>query len=291
MLPHAKIAGIIKRNECFLRQDALIVFVCGRAMDAKSSRRKIFLEYAYKHIQGFHFLLAEDLFSLSDKRDQDLLTIEKELTKYSDCIVIILESPSAFTELGAFAVHDELCSIILPINDRAFSKYSSFINHGPLEKIDSLKRGLGPTIQADMDSFAHCFSEVQGRLERIKKKRRERLGVEFFSDFVDRHKERLLLVFELINLFAPLSRKELIGLFKKVYGDKRFTDVHFDIQLLTALKFVADFDGYLYSKAPSLRFVDFGKSYIKLKSDVILYYKKNSPERLKLLKKVAEHGS
>jgi len=289
-LVYDQIAGYIKENKCYLRQDALIVFVCGRDVKAVGSKRKLFLEYARKHIQGFHFLLAEDLFAVG-RREADLLTIEKGLTNYSDCIVIILESESAFTELGAFAVHDDLCGMILPINDRRFSKSQSFINLGPLEKIDSIKKGLGPTIHADMASFAHCFSEVQGRLNRIKKKRRDRLGLEEYSALVDKDKIRLLLVYDLINLFAPVSRKEILTFFKRLYGAQRFDDIYFDIQLLEALGFVSEVDNYLFSKEPDLRFVDFNNNkYFQLKSDVIIHYRKKSPERLKMLGKVAANG-
>jgi hypothetical protein len=180
--------------------------------------------------------------------------------------------------------------MILPINNRNFSESLSFINLGPLEKIDSLKKGLGPTIHADMASFAHCFSEVQDRLGRIKRSRRERIGLETFLEFVTNDKKRLLLVCDLINLFAPISRKELILFFRKLYGEERFNAVHFDIQVLSALSFVAEREGFLYSNNPNLHFVDFNHKYFQLKSDVILFYRKNFPERLRILGEVAANA-
>lgn len=287
MLPYDSIAKFIQSGKCFLRQDASIVFLCGRDIKSKASKRRLFLEYACRHIQGFHFLLAEDLFAATERREKDLLTIEKKLTQYSDCIIIILESESAFAELGAFAVHDELCPIILPVNNKEYLHSPSFIKHGPLEKIDSIKNGLGPTIYANMSSFAHCFSDIQKRLDRIKKNRRERLVFEDFDHFLSFDKKRLLFICDLINILAPVSRKELIIFFKILYGEQRFDVVYFDINILIALSFVSEIDGFLYLKNPTLRFVDFNNQFFKLKSDVILYYRKNIPLRLKILSKAA----
>ncbi|SDK91184.1 hypothetical protein SAMN05660337_1678 [Maridesulfovibrio ferrireducens] len=288
MLPHSIVTDQIRKNECFLRQDALIVFVCGRALSASGSKRKLFLDYARKHIQGFHFLLAEDLFKVRGTRGSDLLTTEKDLANYSDCIIIILESESAFAELGAFAVLDDLCKIILPINDKSFEKSDSFINLGPLEKIDSYKKGLGPTIHANMDSFAHCFSEVQTRLNKIQMRRRKRLKINEYSSFITNDKERLLLIYDIINIFAPIKKNEIINVFKSIYGSKRFDKINFDVLLLVTLGFIQEFDGFYFSSRPGLRFIDFATdSYFQLKSEIIIHYKKKDPQRLRLLGKVS----
>ncbi len=293
--PYDRIYDAIQKNECFLEKDALIVFVCGKDIKKEDSKRKIFLDYAEKHFQGFHFLLAEDLFSSINQSQkqpkQDLLTIEKRLSDYSDCILLILESESTFAELGAFAVNDDLCQKIIPVNDQIFSKDPSFINLGPLTKIDSCKNGLGQTISANMESITHCFGEIQKRLGNIQKMRRKRLKFKTIEELNNKAKERLLLVFDLVKLLSPVPRGELIDLFKKLYVGARLDEIHFDLDLLKSLNFIGvisqksngNKDEYLYPKKDTLHFVDFGTNYIQLKSDVILYYKKNFPERLKLL--------
>ncbi|WP_285907882.1 hypothetical protein, partial [Pseudodesulfovibrio pelocollis] len=79
--------------------------------------------------------------------------------------------------------------------------------------------------------------------------------------------------------------------FDRIYGRQRFDAVHFDVQLLVALRFVDEVEGYLFSQVPNLRFVDFGDKFFQLKSDVLLYYRKKFPERLKILGKVAANAS
>lgn len=279
----------IKSNRCYLRQGAKIVFVCGRDIKNKDSKRKIFIDYASKHIQDAHFLLAEDVIRVSAREHGDMLSIEANLGKYSDCIVIILESESAFTELGAFAIDEELCRLIIPINDENFKDQPSFINLGPLRKISKVNTGLGPTIHTNMETFSDCFPEIQKRLKKIIPSCRKNLKVDNLELFQCSNKERILLVHDIIKILAPVKFTEIISIFKEIYGkDVRFDMVSFDIKLLEALRLIAKADGYYISEDSKNHFIDFGRdSYTSLKTKQLMLYKRHHPERLSLLGRVA----
>ncbi|XPV75970.1 MAG: retron St85 family effector protein [Desulfovibrio sp.] len=275
-----KISQCVKDDCCYLEKDATIVFVCGKKLSAHNSKRKLFLDYANAHIDGFHFLLAEDFFN--SYKDEDLLTIENMLTNYSDCIIIILESESAYAELGAFAAKDDLCKILLPINDQEFQGEPSFINQGPLLKIDKLPHGFGPTINADMKTFSRCFPQIEERLNRIKKSRREKLSLQTAKAYNDHPKKRLLLLHDIINLFSPINKTELFEILTLIYGNNRFDTVKFDLALLTSLGFIEKTSEYIISAHPGLRFISFELfNFFTARSQIIIHYKKKFSERLK----------
>lgn len=284
MNPILSITPGLLLDQPYLRKDAVIVFVCGKNISAVDSNRKVFFQYANKHFEDFIFLLAENFFECLEDKSENLLSIENKLADYSDCIIIILESESAFTELGAFSISDRLCKLILPINDRRYARSPSFINLGPLKKIDNISEGLGPTITANMKSFSHCFSSVRNRLEKIKRKNAKSISFTNINLFRNNHKERLLLLFEIISLFGPIKSNEIIDFFINKYGMIRLDEIHFDLPLLVALGISRKIDEYYISNKPGLSFIGFKKrNHFTTRSNIILYYKKYYPLRLQIL--------
>lgn len=292
-MPKSRIIKLIKLNACFLRKDARIVFVCGRDTKVPGSKRKIFLDYAKRNITDVHFLLAEDVFKALEKGYGDLLSIEENLAIYSDCIIIILESESAFAELGAFAIKDELCKLIIPVNDIMYKENSSFITLGPLGKVDDGKSIFGKTIYTNMNTFSNCFPEIKERLKKIKLGRRRKLGISNYNDFKDNNKERMFLIHDIINILTPVKLKELVDIFKEIYGaSARLDIIKLDIKLLEAIKLVQQHDGYYFTTSTGDRFVDFGwDTFTTLKAKQLLKYKRDWPERLAILGKVTQDAT
>ena len=64
----------------------------------------------------------------------NILDVEHDISEFADHIIIILESPSAFAELGAFA-HAKLRNKLIIINDKKYESENSFINLGPIKAI------------------------------------------------------------------------------------------------------------------------------------------------------------
>jgi len=265
-----------------------VVFLCGAKpnLDAPCARDRI-LQYAKKHLSHFHFFMAEDVFStLPSSPEIDLVELEKRLTGYSDCIIIVLESESAYAELGAFTFQDELAKMVMVISDSQHKNSSSFISQGPVARIKKHSR-FKPTIYVNLGSVLTAAQEVSKSLEQIDKKYNKREPLQSFEEFKScTPKIRMLFLHDLISIYAPLSHNELIFILKEFYGDFKF-DINVELSLLQALKRVKKIDGnFLVSSAGSTLFFDFrGANVIKIRVDIVNHYHKYFKVRTKALKK------
>lgn len=134
-----------------------LIFVCGATRIG--SLRDSYIHYAATHHKEFSFFRAESILQgLEDKGD--LLTLEDQFADYSDCLLIFCESESAYAELGAFSLKEELAGKTLVINDRKYEKSTSFINLGPLAKLEK-KSKFGGSIWIDPNKYYSMLIEFQ----------------------------------------------------------------------------------------------------------------------------------
>ena len=117
------------------------VFLCGanKKKDEISERRKALLDFASKNLPHNKFFLAEKVFHFLSKEGHrgNLIDIENQISKFSDHILIVLESNSSFAELGAFS-HKELRKKLIVINDKKYESAESFVNLGPIKAIEEV---------------------------------------------------------------------------------------------------------------------------------------------------------
>jgi len=273
-----KIKTSLVNKDVLVNKDSRIVFTCGAAepKDFAKTGRSLLMKYASNHLKNYNFFMAEKLFNVMGNNKNDLLSIEKQLTNYSDCIIIILESPSSFAELGAFSVDDELAKKMIVINDYQFRNEESFINLGPIRKVNE-KSIFGQCVSIDFERIAQSFSQLEKVLdEKIKSQRNKEIEVNSYSKLISNKKERFYLVHDLISLFFPLTHGELIQIFKTLYGDNNAYQIHFDIALLRSLGFIDLVDNH-YTKSPyskDLFLTSFGFSYRAIRIDLINFYRK-----------------
>ena len=91
---------------------------------------------------GIDVYYPEDLFEeLLGRKGYDLLELENMLADSVDAVVILLESPGAIAELGAFANHSKLCKKLVVIIDRRHKGTRSFIMLGPIKYLRNNKYG------------------------------------------------------------------------------------------------------------------------------------------------------
>jgi hypothetical protein len=282
---YEKIISAIKGRACFVKKDAFIVFVCGKALDDIESKRKLLMKYVSRHLAKYNFLLAEKFFKADNEyKPENMLADEHRLAKYSDCIIIILESASSFAELGAFASIIGLHKSLIIINDKKHKDSPSFVNQGIIRPIERTTGELNQCIYVDWRAFSSSFAEVTRRLEIMSRKQRKTIVMDSIADFDAKVKERLLLTYEIINLLSPITKKELINLFALAFGSTRYDVVHKDVQMLMALEFVSRQNEYLLSKRAGLKFIDFpGDGNFLIRSECVAYYKKHDPAKLDLL--------
>lgn len=271
-------------NKFYYSKENYIVFVCGASIknDNKINARKRFLEYATKHLQEYDFFIAVD-FLFADDSITDLLSLEDKMTSYSDCIMIFLESFSAGAELGAFSIKDDLVKQLLIINDIEHKGNSSFIEKGPIAKINSSSK-FAPVIYCKLNMVLESIPKIKDALERNHKKRNEGveiIDIEAFNSLSP--KRRLLFLLDLITLFSPLSKMELVTLLKELFG-QGFYKIDEELNMLITMKYITFSGKYIIKIKNRLKtYFLYGKSLFvrDFRSKIIGYYHRERKERWK----------
>lgn len=140
-----KIFDILKKLRTILEKDFAFteysIFLCGGAgKDEAKFRRSLGRKIAsLKSKYAYSVYYPEDLFLelMYGHSRHNLLDLENFLAKNVDGVVIPLESPGTFTELGAFVNHDELRKKVIAIVKPKFRNDNSFINKGPVALLKS----------------------------------------------------------------------------------------------------------------------------------------------------------
>lgn len=279
-LPSANALGReLKQSQWFRNEASALIFVCGA--NRPGSQREKYLDYANRHLGDFGFFRAEAI--LEGLEGSDLLTLEDQLADYSDCLMIFCESESAFAELGAFVLKKTLAKKTLVINDKRFQNSKSFINLGPLVKLERESK-FGGAIWADPDRLLFSVDLISDRLKRIGVGKRKIIKSSFLNGLNvsgGEKRNRMMLIYDLIRACAPLSRKELIDLLQHVNED-RLPDLAIDLNFLLNLSLVKLVNGYFVpcSHFGGFVYLSHNRFFESLRIDVIRFYRKRDPDRL-----------
>jgi hypothetical protein len=289
--PMAKLISSIHSKNTRLKSDSIIVLVCGAGAPAKKpSKRDVLLAYAEKNLHQYKFYQAEQAFvALGELEQKDLLSLEGEFSKYTDCIIIILESPGAFAELGAFAMKENIAEILLLINEKQYEKETSFINLGPIKKTNKHSK-FGKCIYADFDRLLLSAGEIEERLNsKLKRVKNKSFNLSTFSELDDKdHKIKMLFYCDLIALFSPISKKEFHYLLKEIYGKQNDYTMKIEFGMLEALhliesKKIGNEEVYCRSLNDKFYFYDFALNLDSLRAEVVNYYSKYFKKKLPIL--------
>lgn len=220
--------GEVKREE----RSPRLIFLCGANKPEHlggglSERRSAVRSFIEKKISPSFVIVAEHFFETLTKHfksQSNLLDEEYFLSEIADDVIIILESESAFCELGAFS-HNDLREKVIVINNKKFYKSKSFINLGPIDAIDkSTKRN--PIILYDMedtgiqllDGIGDTFSELQKAINHnhksIKPVTSELLQP---SRRFEANKSALMFAADFIYFNSPVTFKDLISSYKVIF--------------------------------------------------------------------------
>lgn len=221
------------------------IFLCGanQQIGVPSERRKALIQFANKNLPHCQYFLAEPIFEelkAIGSSSQNLLDLEKTISDFADSIVIVLESASAFCELGAFSVSKNLRQKIVVVNDTQYENAPSFINHGPLAAIkDSASessiihyRMSNHNNPALPDGIGAIFGKIaKVAPKQIKTNTLVPLSVIAPSSF---SKEAMRFVQDVITLFGPISHNEIIQVAVEIFGKGSFDNVKHLTALLRA---------------------------------------------------------
>jgi hypothetical protein len=279
-------AKLYASHRVFLDKDALVIFTCGAASSEHKSARDHLLEYAKRYFDHGTLFRAEDAFPvLLKSSSHDLLTIEHRLADYSDCVLLINESAGTLAELGAFASNTKIIKKLLVVNPKEHIGRQSFINLGPIAKVDR-KSLFKKTIHLDLQSASIHFDVI---LDRIQKHvvRKRRLSVDFSKADAWKTTEgklRLLLLQDILNLFCPLTRNELLTVMKRLFPDQ-YIKFNVELGLLIATDKVAEKNGvFVSTKSCANRSYDVNnRDWLGLRKKIIDLYRSKDNVRLNYL--------
>ena len=230
----ASIKSHLEKNESKFITYPKFIFLCGKAIDGQyeKTNRGILQNYLQKQSEDIFIVLSERLWEESFNSNIDLLTFEEFLAEISDAIVLFCESPGSYCELGAFAYANKLFSDKLVIViDEQYKEAKSFIMTGPVAK-------------AKQDGATIVYAQLGGKGLLASKELRDmvREKVKQFSSktaTLNRRKcntvqDQILIssfiveLLECIKLLQPISKSDLVELYKIIKGFSHFTFVKRD---------------------------------------------------------------
>jgi hypothetical protein len=127
------------------------------------------------------------------------LQMENYLGQLADVLVIIVESPGTFTELGAFSLSEPLRKKLLPILNSRHRNPNSFIETGPVRWI-SQDSTFRPPIYVNHSRILECVTEVEDRLRRIPKPKTTRI-----EDLSQSPKHLVFFICDLVAVIGPAT--------------------------------------------------------------------------------------
>lgn len=121
--------------------DEISLFLCGGSrVEEKKFRRQLgkqISDIRSKYMYSVYY--PEDMFIelILGHQRQDLLSLENLLANGVHCVVILLQSPGTFTELGAFSNYKKLSNKLVVVIDPRHKGKRSFISLGPVRYLES----------------------------------------------------------------------------------------------------------------------------------------------------------
>lgn len=209
------------------------VFLCGRAYkndqgveDYKSSNRGLIENLLSVKSKNIFFVLSEELWEESFNSRIDLLTFEDFLADVSDSIILFVESPGTFAELGAFAYANNLFGEkLIVIIDKKYEFDKSFIITGPVAKVKKQKATIvfTPNFRGDLMACAELRKIIDNKVKEFESKNAKvnKCKPNIHNDTVVL-KVFIVEILELIYILQPINRIDLINIYKNIKGFEKF---------------------------------------------------------------------
>ena len=162
-------------------------------------------------------IISEYLYT--DDKEIDILTFEEVLAEISECIIIIVESPGTYCELGAFALNEVFPDKTIVVNEDNPQYKKSFITKGPIKKIEN-KHEENIILHNGKGTLKNSL-ELDDMILKISSKR-----VKYIPNLNAQELSLKNLIYELLNLtelFEPVTAYELETLYKEIRGITNYT--------------------------------------------------------------------
>lgn len=266
------------------------VFLCGanKSKDEISERRKALMEFADANLPHTHFFLAEKMFRTLKQEGHrgNLLDVEQLVSAFSDYVLIVLESPSSFAELGAFSNHT-LRNKLVVINDETFKYSESFINLGPLaaiEEVTDSKRivyyNMSHSGVTRRDAIGDAFFQINQLFKTPIAGRAKSINLAKLHPGKNFDKFAAMFLHDIIYLLGPLAHKEVIAILIRVFGQTRFNNVSHLLAILCAFNSLERNDAGLYRSRKNQCYFEYRFDIEPLVAVFKNFIQKDYPERL-----------
>lgn len=266
-----------------------LIFLCGanRPVGCPSARREAVKRFVEELSSDHRVIFAETVFGELAKlgHSRNFLDLEDEISDIADKIIIVLESPGAFCELGAFS-HKRLRKKLVIINDLKFKVQKSFINDGP---IDAAAKEGAPVLWYPMaadgvhsvDGIGATFSELKKALD-VKKSGR---GSPVSGDIsiLEAKKVSLYFVHDLVLFTGPVSHEELIAFLVVAFERKNYDMLKRLLGVLRSAGLVGSFDAsgeWLYESSVGTPFLEYDFNVTGLLAAFRSFHLRSQPARV-----------
>ncbi|WP_147414719.1 retron St85 family effector protein [Simplicispira hankyongi] len=238
----------IKASPPLLARTNQLLFLCGanRSTGLPSARREAVKKFIEGLSPDFRVIYAEGVFGELSKieHSRNVLDLEHEISDIADKILIVLESPSAFCELGAFS-HQSFRKKLVIVNDLEFKAQSSFINTGPIAAAEEVKAPvLWYPMKTDgihtVDGIGAIFNDLKKSITVTSSSR----GIRISGDIslLAANKSSLYFVHDLVLFAGPLSHEELVEFLIIAFGRKSYDILKRLLGVLRAAELIRSFD-------------------------------------------------
>lgn len=247
-----RFAELIDPTKCRVESFPGLVAVFGGEIsdDASKrhcSKRNVFLRWIKDHKNDLvPTLVVPENYRAWDGLGKypDLLAFEQDLGYLTDAVIVFLEGPGSFAELGAFSQIDSLASKLIVVIASEHHQDDSFISLGPVRQLQKQQSNAVCVIPSQ--KAEELEKDIPLVLEKLENKKKRKRNSEALLPSSEQH--RTLAILDLIDLFLASTREEIgnalkaldievtsnrlhqllflldkVGLIKKIgYGDQNF---------------------------------------------------------------------
>lgn len=317
--PRRKIIAELSRSAISFRPIDNLIFLCGgKLRESQTDPPSHLRELIYDCLKARNpdvfnrVCLAEKVFDhLKDDFNHhglysNLIDLEKDLANLANLVVIVIESPGAIAELGAFSAIDSIRKKLLVFVREDHFNTGSFIKWGPLKFLQSYNedvvRPYAWVTEAPSSDVVHpikCADSVRLICEDIVSASSRSISGADLNKTDDR--DQMSLIVGLMDLFICLKRSEIKGFLNELGIEIETHRVRQYLYVLEVLNFVKSWqqfgDTYYFAIHPDSAAVlklnprQFGKDQLELKVDVRNYYKDEDERRFRQIRGFREAGS
>jgi hypothetical protein len=195
------------------------IFLCGGGSLEDSKFRKEVGVRISKTISKYKYSVhyPEDIFIdlILGHQKQNLLTLENLLADSVNAIVILLQSPGTFTELGAFTNYEKLRDKLIVVINPKYARSKSFINLGPIRYLKANTKSKVLSISMDSKNIDNLAKQISDNAREIAK---HSLPLRDLSNPISAYVFYLALIY----VFDPIPKNAIFSISKSI-SDKTET--------------------------------------------------------------------